>query len=242
MTEEYITDGVPEYILTLFPKNFVGICVDVGAYDPFWISNSWIFEQAGWDVYCIEPNPSCIPRLKKYRKNVLEYACSYENKDDVELFVYSVNYAGPNLLNKETWNGEASGTGLIDHSLIHQKNIADSHNNLLSRIVKVKARTLDWLMENEIKQDHIDYLSIDVERNEIAVLKGIDLLKWNPKVISIENLSRDLSLDVEWDDIWKDPKEQEIILTEHGYRYVHRITPNDIYIQQNYYQQMFGNK
>lgn len=69
MSDNYVTEGVGEYVLTLF-KGFRGVCVDVGAYEPYWMNNSWIFERIGWDTYCIEPNPNCIEKLKKERKNV----------------------------------------------------------------------------------------------------------------------------------------------------------------------------
>lgn len=237
MTDNYITEGLAEYVLTLFPETFIGICVDIGAYDPFWISNSWIFEQKGWDTYCIEPNPNCIPRLKQFRKKVLEYACASKNSDEEDLFIYSCEAAGPNLENVKSWKGEAAGTGLLNHGLHHWPYLADSHKKMQSGIVKVKTRTLDWLMENEIKQDHIDYLSIDVERNELDVLKGIDLPRWNPKVIAIENLGRELGLATLWDDLWKNPEEQEELLRVNNYRFVHRMGCNDIYMQQDYWKE-----
>jgi len=202
------SEGIAEYALTLFPKDFKGICVDVGAFDPFFLSNSWLFEEAGWDVHCVEPNPSCISRLKHFRKNFYVYACGLENKDDVDFFVYY----NPTV-------GEAAGTGLIDHRL--NPTTGEFHKTIFSHETKVKVRTLDWLMENEIKRDHIDYLTIDVERNEMDVLKGIDFNRWKIKVIIIENLD-------------KDP-EQSSLLKSFNYRYIHRIVYNDIYIHENFY-------
>jgi FkbM family methyltransferase len=202
---EYTTEGVPEYVQTLFHPGFVGICVDIGAFDPLWISNSWLFEQAGWETYCIEPNPNCIPRLKDCRKNVLEYACGSRNQDDVDLFVFR----------RSENEGEAAGTGLIDH----RRNPVSGlwHEQIFSRIDTVKVRTLDWLMEHEIRAEQIDYLSIDVERNEMAVLYGTDLFRWHPKVIVIENIDEDL--------------DQRHHLEAARYLRMHRIGVNDIYVR-----------
>lgn len=207
---DYITEGVAEYVKTLFPKNFKGVCVDVGAYDAKWINNTWLMEKNGWRAYCIEPNPKCIPSLKKERKNVLEYACGSVNKDNVDFYVYTV----PTV-------GEAAGSGLIDHCAGPQ---AEFHKTIFTRKEKVKVRTLDWLMENEIKENHIDYLSIDVERNEMEVLRGTDLAKWNVSIMVIENLEHD--------------QEQRDYLRHAGYRYVHRIAFNDFYILQSFYNKM----
>jgi len=197
----YWSQGTAEYVKELFPKEFKGICVEVGAFAPKVLSNSWIFEQDGWEVYCIEPNPKCIPELKKYRKHVLEYACGAENLDDQDLFVYNVSI------------GEAAITGLLD---LHA-------GKLYTRVEKVTVRTLDWLMENEIKKDHIDYLSIDVERNEMNVLRGTDLARWNPAVIAIENLDDARNSNFLGQRVW---------LETYGYVYHHRIEANDIFTKE----------
>lgn len=218
-----MTEGVPEYVVTLFPEGFKGVFVDVGAYDPLWISNSWIFEQAGWDVYCIEANPDRISKLQSMRKNVIELACGAENQDDVDFFIYCFGGAGPKdepghpictLPGYEgQWSGEAAATGLIRHQ---------GGDIALSRIVKVQVRTLDWVM-TQVGQDHIDCLSIDVERNEMAVLRGCDLAKWKPKVIIIENIDQE--------------QEQNDWLRQCNYRLVHRISVNDIWMLEAYYRE-----
>lgn len=203
MPNNYMTEGIAEYVKTLFPEGFKGVCIDIGAADPIRWSNSWIFEQAGWDTYCIEANPNCIPRLREYRKNVIDCACGSENKE-APLFVFN---SMPDV-------SETAGTGLIDHRL-DPKGYA-RHLEIYSHTVNVKVRTLDWLMENVIKQDHIDILSIDVERNEAEVLKGTDLVRWKPKVIVAEHFDDDPSL--------------EPYIMVLPYKLITRITFNDIYL------------
>ena len=52
-----------------FPDyNYKGVFVDVGAFEPIRISNSYHFEKNNWDVYCFEANSNSIPLLKQYRK------------------------------------------------------------------------------------------------------------------------------------------------------------------------------
>ena len=216
MEKVYVTEGVAEYVVSLFPFAYVGVCVDIGAFDPMWTSNSWLFEQMGWDVYCIEPNTNCIPGLKKYRNNVLEYACSNFNSDNEELFIFN----SPNLLE----NKYAAGTGLIDHRLGDEP---VRHIDLYDGKIIVKVRTLDWIMENEVKKNSIDYLSIDVEHNELNTLMGISFDRWKPKVISIENIDQEDTRQVDY-------------LSDRHYRRVHRIVFNDFYIIEDYYKLRFG--
>jgi FkbM family methyltransferase len=211
IADEYKTDGVAEYLLTLFPTTFTGIMLDIGAFDPFWLSSSWLLESFGWEVYCIEPNPNRIDKLTKYRKNVSRLAISNINKDDVELFRFSVP-----ILSE---NGEAAGTGIIDH---RQGVSGEYHKSIFSGTSIVNVRTINWFMENVVKAANIDVLSIDVERNEMNVLMGIDFTKYRPKIIVIERLE-------------VEDETQEKFLREKGYSNTHRIAFNDFYIENDYY-------
>jgi len=210
MSSMYISEGVAEYVMTIFPPNFKGVCVEVGAYHPTWISNSWIFEQAGWDTYCIEPNPHCIPALKAERKNVIEFACGAESKDEVDFYIYKTPWAGVRTDNKEVWEGQAADTGLIRHSNAKGK---------LDEVVKVNVRTLDFILGwNWLPISNINYISIDVEKNEMDVLRGLDLTRWTPFVVVLENEFKTV--------------DQHGWMASYGYRCVKRITVNDVYVRQ----------
>jgi len=210
-TDNYVTEGVAEYVLTLFDKDFKGICIDIGAYHSTWLSNSYILEQLGWQVFCIEPNPYCIEGLSK-RANVFQYAVGSKNKDNVDFYIYRWGH-GP--------TGEAGGTGLFNQT--HMK-------NSLVACVKVDVRTLDWFIENIAKINHIDFLSIDVELSEMEVLYGADLDKWKVKVIAIENLYEtpehgDAIITYTHDVQFKH-------LTQRGFKKINRFMYNDIYIRE----------
>jgi FkbM family methyltransferase len=208
---EYTSEGVAEYVHTLFDVDFKGVCIDIGANDPFWLSNSWLFEHLGWDCYCIEPNPHCIERLKFHRENVLEYAVGKKNEDNVPFFIYT------NLTSDDSGpNRQAGGTGLIDFT--HMKDWPKEQ-------VLVKTRTFNWIMEHEIGLEHIDFLSIDVEGSEQDVLSTVDLSIWKPKVVVIENLFGPpfYMYEENWIPKW---------FEERGYKLINRIKFNDIYIKE----------
>lgn len=208
MNNIYVSEGVAEYVMTLFPPDYRGVCIDVGAFHPTWLSNSWIFEQKNWDVYCIEPNPHCIPLLKEQRKNIIEFACGSKSKDDVDFYIYKTTWAGPNINNTDKWYGEAADTGLLDKK---------KYENLLE-VVKVNVRTLDFILGwNWLPITNIDYISIDVEKNEMEVLRGLDLNRWTPKIIVIENEFKTV--------------DQHGWLASYGYKCINRITVNDIYMK-----------
>jgi FkbM family methyltransferase len=140
--------------------------VDVGANYPE-TSLSTPLEMAGWSGAVIEPQPSCINMLRKYRKcKIVQCACSsYDNQNKkMKLWV-----AGPlSSLNLEFI----------------------SPKDRPKKFIYVDIKTLDQiLVENHIQS--IDLLAIDAEGAEIDVLNGLDFKKFPPKLILIEDHARD---------------------------------------------------
>ena len=180
----------------------IGNCIEVGAVDGVFLSNTLHFEQIGWNALCIEPVPSLFERCKNNRKNCINYAVTNEIKDDIEFTVVTLS------------DGQKSAiSGLeIDNKLIESHH---SYNPKQTKI-NVKGRTLDWCIENHFNHEKIDFISIDTEGNELDVLKGFNIEKWKPKLLVIENN-------------WNEP-EIEDYLKNFGYVKDKRIVINDFYI------------
>jgi FkbM family methyltransferase len=177
---KYLDEIIKEY----FPANHNGIFFDIGAYDPIKISNSYHFELNGWDTYCFEANPNLIHNLKKKRKNVFNCAISDTNKEATEFNIVYQNE------HNADWNKVASFSSL---DLTYFK--LPCYQNFLNKkqyrveTIKVGQRTLNSFLANELKSiDNIDVLEIDIEGGEFNCLKGIDLKKYTPKVILLENM------------------------------------------------------
>lgn len=194
-------DLVSATVRALFPKGFKGVCIDVGAYHPIWLSNSYELERIGWDVYCIEPNPYCIPGLLGKRKIVLECAVGKRNIDQASFYIYRTGH-GPDDM--------AGHTGLIEKC---KKDEAGEYE-----LVHVDVRTLDWLLSSPaLPVDRVDLLLIDTEGTEMDVLRGFDIETWRPKVIVTENIGLE------------DTEETSNYLGRYGYIFQKRIIFNDIY-------------
>jgi hypothetical protein len=82
--------------------------------------------------------------------------------------------------------------------------------------VSVRVRPLDIMLTEAVVKS-IDFVSIDVEGHEMAVLGGFDLNRWRPRVVLIEDKS-DLHV-----------TEVERHMTQHGYRRFYRSGGNDWY-------------
>lgn len=174
----YYAQNGEDYILTQFFKNKKeGFFVDVGAFDGVHLSNSYCFEQLGWEGICVEPNSYYHDKCKEVRRQTecFNVACvDTDHTGEIEM--------------------EFDPTGLFSSAVFDksQNNIKDHYGTIGLEInniqtVSVKAMTLnDILDKSSYKDKQIDFLSIDVEGLEINVLNGFDLNKYLPTVLLIE--------------------------------------------------------
>ena len=146
-----------EWILSQFPEGFQGYAVELGAHDGRYISNTFLLEEKGWTVLCIEPNPHHEIELRKNRKLVLTCACNETPSEDATLYIHSVH--------------NDTQTSLVNTS---------------SDQAKVVVRTLADCID-KAGFPRLDVISLDVDGLELEILKGADLPRWHPKVIVVEN-------------------------------------------------------
>ncbi len=204
--------GEEEALLRYLPSPLPphGIVVDVGAYHPTWLSNSYYFERNGWRTICIEANPYCLDKLRAERAEVLPYAVAERNEDDVPFHVVRAGH-GP--------DGMAGWTALI-LSPERRKEIGENP----IEVVHTNVRTLDWILSQVTPSvDQIDLLLVDVEFGERAVFEGTDLDRWKPKVILAENL----------DEFDNDLNSLRNYLSGRGYEFRERVrNQNDLFTRR----------
>lgn len=166
-----------------------GVFIDIGAYDGDKLSNSFMLEKRGWTGICIEPNPEMFQKLSKIRQSFNVHAAIYkENKDEIV------------LLKPEASSG---GDPTVDMLAGIPEEMDPRHLERLRKSgtlksFKVPARTLDSVYEEFRRKftrpriwipqpEEIDYISIDVEGAELAILESIDFDKIRTKIWTIEN-------------------------------------------------------
>lgn len=171
--DQVLRDYFPDY-------NYKGVFFDVGAFEPITISNSHHFYLNGWDVYCFEANPHKIPLLKEHRQHVFNYAITDVDTDEPMPF-QNVSHDG--------WTASFSAIKVSDK---YKKIFGWNDQIQKVETLYVQQKTLNTIIQNEIASlSHIDIMSLDVEGFELQVLKGIDLEKFPPKVIVLENADHD---------------------------------------------------
>jgi FkbM family methyltransferase len=155
---------------SFFRDSGPGFFVEVGANQPFELSQTWDLEQRGWTGILVEPQPDLAAALKQHRSaKVLAEACSSKVNSGKRL---TLHLAGPH--------------SSFDRDL-NLENVKP-HGSAV-----VPTRTLDEILI-EAGAPTIDFISIDVEGHELDVLDGFDLARWRPRLILIEDLLLHLRL------------------------------------------------
>lgn len=154
--------------LAYFNNKKDGFFIDIGAFDGVSISNTYALEQLGWSGACIEPLPDQFNNLQKNRKCDL-YNVALCDKDDSDMeFISADGYSG---FEDTMTNGN--------------KLLVNTDKN--SKKIYVKTMTFNRLMQNYPNRTHVNYMSIDVEGGELAILKTINFTKYTFDMITVEN-------------------------------------------------------
>jgi FkbM family methyltransferase len=148
-----------------------GFFVDVGANDPIVHSQTYALEQQGWIGVLVEPLPDKANELRAHRRaRVFELACSAPADDGKTL---TLHVAG----SFSSLQRQHMTTGVVPRGEI-----------------TVEGATLDRILRAANAPTPIDFVSIDVEGHELAVLAGFDLQHWRPALLLIEDHALNLKL------------------------------------------------
>ena len=163
----YSFNAVDLIINYIFKNKKKGFYVDVGAQHPISNNNTYLLYKKGWNGINIDLDVKNIELLNISRPNDinLNYAIS-SSVGKQKLFFYH------------------------DRSPINTlvKNVAHFQKSKVKIIKDINTITLNKIFDDLKINKHIDYMNIDVEGHELDVLKGLDLIKYKPSVISIEFL------------------------------------------------------
>ena len=154
--------GVDLIITKLLNSKNKGIYIDVGCHHPFLNNHSYLLYKSGWVGINIDIDYNSIDMFNFFRKSDVNIQTAVtDHKGEVDLFFYH-NRAAKNTISKEF------GSNAKEKK-------------------KINSDTLNNIIENsKFKNSKIDFVSIDVEGNEMNVLNGFNLKKYKPKLILLE--------------------------------------------------------
>tara|TARA_B100000941_G_scaffold283983_1_gene254210 strand:+ start:1005 stop:1751 length:747 start_codon:yes stop_codon:yes gene_type:complete len=158
----YSNWGIDLLVKDILKKKKRGIYIDVGCHHPLINNNTNMLYKNGWKGINIDLDFNSIDMFNYFRPkddNILSALSNRKGQADLYFFH---NRAAKNTISKSRGAGARS-------------------------IRKIEVNTLDNIIKNsKFKIKDIDFLSIDVEGNELNVLKGLNFKKYRPKIISIE--------------------------------------------------------
>ena len=168
----YSYGGIDSLVLNIFKNQKNGFYLDIGCGHPIKNNNTYLLNKRGWSGINIDLDKDNIDLFNSYRKKDVNIATAVSDKEgETDLYFYH-NKSALNTISKEN---------------------ADFQKAKVSAIKKIKTQTINKIIENSpFKDRKIDFLSLDVEGSELAILKNFDFTKYSPKVIVVEYL--DLSL------------------------------------------------
>lgn len=148
-----------------------GFFVEFGATDGVLLNNSWLLEKYfGWNGICAEPNPKLFQRLRHNRSCILSPACVYRISGKTMRFILADAYGGIEDFGRE------------DQHVDIRSAYAEAGN-----VISLTTVSLMDLLSQHKAPEIIDYLSIDTEGSELAILEGIDWSRYQFRCITVEH-------------------------------------------------------
>lgn len=188
--------GEDVMVLNFFGNQTTGIFFEAGAHHPTIISQTYLLERHGWHGVLVEALPDKTEEFVRLRPRSKLFAKALgdpRQKGDTVDFVVPAdgNTAEARLLS--SYESPPPGSTLL----------------------KVEITTIsDVLSESGLAG--VDFLSLDIEGDELAAFRGLDFSRWQPRLILVEDHLFDLRL--------------HRFLKRKGYQLVYRTGSNNWYV------------
>jgi len=146
------------------------VCLDIGAFDPFFANNTYKFFLKGSIIVNIDANPAAIEKFKQVRSTDTNLNIGIGGKaGEFDFFVMQ-------------------DPSLNTFSEIEKNNL-EKLGHALKEIIKIKMVTIDKIFEKYFKNGTVDLLSIDAEGVDFEIIQSLDFTNHQPKVICIESIN-----------------------------------------------------
>ena len=160
------------FIKKFFKNKATGTYVDIGCHHPFKLNNTYLLYKKGWNGLNIDLMKINIDLFNIWRPGDKNICSAVSNKNKIS----SVYIPNNNILSTE---------------ISIQKNYANTvkrhHKNSFIK-KKILVSTFENIIKNyKVNLEKFDFLKIDIEGEDYKVLKNINLKKYKPTLICIED-------------------------------------------------------
>ncbi len=163
----YAQNGEDVLLNRLFHGHYQGLYVDVGANHPTLHSVTRHFYNSGWRGINIEPVPQVFALLEAERPDEINLPVAVSDHEGTMTLHEPPTSLGMATLNRDFANGlRTHGYHYIERN--------------------VTVTTLKLVCAQYVGDSQIDFMKIDVEGHEGAVIRGGDWTRWRPRVVLVE--------------------------------------------------------
>ena len=162
-----------DLIISDLTKNIKnGFYVDAGCYHPLHLSNTYLLYKRSWTGINIDISEFSIKLFNYLRPNDVNINSAVSNTEKEISFYYQKKLSQLSTIKKEISNERMQG------------NIKEK---------KIKSLKLNSILnQSKFKNRQIDFLNIDVEGADFEVLKSLDFTIYEPKIICIEIMEKNI--------------------------------------------------
>ena len=163
--KSYSLLGEDIFLKKYFKNKSTGFYIDVGCCHPISGNNTYLLYKKGWNGINFDISKYSIELFNFHRKRDLNINCGISNKSGIRKKYFRKEINMLNTMNKKI-------------AKIHFRNGFQTEN--------IRTNTLNFFLKKYHIKSKIDLLKIDVEGEELNVLKSINFNKYKPKLVSIE--------------------------------------------------------
>jgi len=186
-----------------------GVYVDIGAFHPKWISNTYLFSKKKWKGTVVDLEERKLKTFRYFRRNCLTICAALVPEKNIGNVEY---YAFNRLLSEwDTISNEEAEMRREKSKTSYEKLTV-----LTITINEVMART------EEYTGSIVDYLNIDIEGMDEQILKSLDFDRYKVKCIQFEN-----------NIFFKGSRELQRILLQAGYVHYSSMGGTHTYVLAN---------
>lgn len=167
---KYSQNNEQNYIVDYFKNSYPSTFLDIGAYDGIDLSNTRALMELGWNGVCVEPNDTIFEKLKQNTKDFTGVECYKvaigETNEEKTFYQNDTYYSTLSTGDMYKW----AGAGM---------HFTES---------KIQVVTFETFLQQS-KYKLFDFITIDAEGFDFAILKQMDLIDLGCKMICIEHNS-----------------------------------------------------
>ena len=200
-------EGEDLVLSRIFPTEYKGFYIDVGAHHPQRFSNTYLLYCRGWKGINIDATPGSMDQFNTVRPKDTNLEIGISNVDEMREF-YIFEESALNTFNAK----------------VAEENI--QYGCPLKNTIMIKTQRLSSILAHYLPPaTTIDLLTVDVEGLDHVVLQSLDFTKYRPRVIICELLSNDLDMAMK--------STTALILIENGYQLYSKLYHSCIWVRKD---------